>query len=170
MNVYTREDFFSPEECSEIQWIFPGLTPGEVVGKKSAARKSRIAFATTTDHPLIRRLRAQILSVNDRMFKFEIMGHESLQLAEYSQGEHYDWHLDLGPGANAKRKLSASIQLTDPDTYDGGDLEFWGGAVAERRQGTLVMFPSYMLHRVKPVTRGVRKSLVAWSFGALPYR
>ncbi len=96
------------------------------------------------------------------------------QIARYTgevQG-HYDWHIDLGPGRFSRRKLSLSIQLSAGEDYDGGDLEFHLSgldAAAMRRQGTLIAFPSYLEHRVAPVTRGERYSLVAWVDGP-PYR
>ena len=66
------------------------------------------------------------------------------------------------------RKLSLSLQLTDPSQYEGCDLQFQGGRrieTAPRTRGALIAFPSYVLHRVTPITRGVRKSLVCWVSG-----
>jgi PKHD-type hydroxylase len=66
------------------------------------------------------------------------------------------------------RKLSLSIQLTDPKEYEGGELILYEddkGTEMKKEQGTLVLFPSYILHEVKPVTKGERNSLVAWVTG-----
>jgi PKHD-type hydroxylase len=96
------------------------------------------------------------------------------QIARYSgdvQG-HYDWHSDLGTGRFSRRKLSLSVQLSAADAYEGGDLEFHLrglDAVKMRQQGTMIAFPSYLEHRVTPVVRGERYSLVAWVDGP-PYR
>jgi PKHD-type hydroxylase len=69
--------------------------------------------------------------------------------------------------------LSISVQLSDPSEYEGGDLQFslYGDrtVIAEKEQGTMVIFPSYMRHRVTPVTRGTRRSLVTWITGP-PFR
>ena len=68
-------------------------------------------------------------------------------------------------GSTAKRRLSATVQLSAPEDYDGGSLELRDGAAvrtATREAGSLVAFPSTTLHRVTPVTRGVRYALVAW--------
>ena len=65
------------------------------------------------------------------------------------------------------------MQLSDPADYDGGELELKNSTrtlVAPRAQGTLIVFPSFLLHRVAPVTRGTRRSLVGWASGTHPYR
>lgn len=96
------------------------------------------------------------------------------QIARYAadvQG-HYDWHMDLGTERFSRRKLSMSVQLSPADAYDGGDLEFHLrglDAARMRQQGTLIAFPSFHEHRVTPVTRGERYSLVAWVDGP-PFR
>ncbi len=109
-----------------------------------------------------------IININ-KQCKFELLGFfTGLQLGTYSSGGHYDWHLDIGQGEASNRKLSISIQLSQPADYDGGELEFRMGkeiVTAPNDIGTAIVFPSYLLHRVKPVTRGVRKSLVTWVYG-----
>jgi PKHD-type hydroxylase len=96
------------------------------------------------------------------------------QIARYSSDVlgHYDWHIDLGTDRFSRRKLSLTVQLSPADSYEGGDLEFHLrglDAARMRRQGTLVAFPSFHEHRVTPVTRGERYSLVAWVDGP-PFR
>jgi predicted 2-oxoglutarate/Fe(II)-dependent dioxygenase YbiX len=90
---------------------------------------------------------------------------DSIQYTEYYEnGGHYDWHMDMGDFPQNTRKISITIQLSNPDDYDGGDLEFWLGKTPEkapREQAFAVLFPSYLMHRVTPVTRGMRKSLVS---------
>jgi PKHD-type hydroxylase len=76
--------------------------------------------------------------------------------------------MDIGPHPINHRKISITIQLSDPDEYEGGDLELWAGVgqvKAPRFQGCAVLFPSYILHRVTPVITGTRKSLVLWVGG-----
>jgi PKHD-type hydroxylase len=96
------------------------------------------------------------------------------QIARYSsdvQG-HYDWHIDLGTGRFSTRKLSLTLQLSAPESYRGGDLEFHLSGLDRtrmRQQGTLIAFPSFHEHRVTPVTQGERFSLVAWADGP-PFR
>jgi PKHD-type hydroxylase len=78
----------------------------------------------------------------------------------------YGWHQDYG--AKVSRKLSLTVQLTDPSEYEGGNLQIMttGTPVNARKQrGLIVAFPSYVLHQVTPVTQGSRQSLVAWVSG-----
>lgn len=96
---------------------------------------------------------------------------ESAQVARYGaerQG-HFDWHSDIGSGALAsKRKLTIVVQLSDPADYEGGGLELRPDSnirQAPRDRGTAVLFPSFVLHRVTPVTQGTRWSLTLWSHG-----
>ena len=80
----------------------------------------------------------------------------------------YNWHTDFAP-IRPLRKLSISIQLSRSEDYEGGDLELMYGIEPQkldRTRGAFIVFPSFMLHRVTPVTRGTRWSLVAWILGA----
>ena len=90
---------------------------------------------------------------------------ESLQYTRYSQGEFYGWHNDAG----LVRKLSFSLQLSGPDDYEGGNVQFIDEAgksyFAPRKRGTIVLFDSRTQHRVLKVTKGVRKSIVGWCVG-----
>ena len=112
--------------------------------------------------------------MNRQHWGFELAGSERLQFSAYGPGEHYDWHIDLGAQHHfAQRKISISIQLNDPAEYDGGDLEVSidsDNKLCARSKGAVILFPSYALHRVTPVTRGTRYSLVAWIVGATPFR
>jgi len=112
-------------------------------------------------------------AVNRQAFGFDLSGfHETLQLARYGKGDFFDWHLDFGPGESSFRKLSVSVQLSDPDDYEGGDLEFMinqNVVSMPRTKGTIIIFPSFIMHRVTPITRGTRESLVAWIAGP-PFR
>lgn len=98
-----------------------------------------------------------------------------MQVAWYGADSagHFDWHADIGDGPLARRrKLTIVAQLSDPADYDGGALELnpAGRPVeAPRGFGDAVLFPSFVLHRVAPVTRGARYSLTLWAHGA-PFR
>jgi PKHD-type hydroxylase len=76
--------------------------------------------------------------------------------------------MDIGPGSISHRKVSITIQLSDPSEYEGGDLELWyGGSIIQipKNKGLTVLFPSFSMHRVTPITKGTRKSLVLWVGG-----
>jgi len=104
-------------------------------------------------------------------FGVTIDGRSEIQLVEYSAetGAHYDWHHDVlwSGQSDADRKLSITVQLSDSDDYVGGDFEFDEVQTNAdfRSKGTVLVFPSYLRHRIKPVTGGTRRALVAWFFG-----
>jgi PKHD-type hydroxylase len=120
--------------------------------------------------PYYQRLSAIVLSLNEQFFKFDLHGFgEDLQFTEYvAPSGKYNSHVDRAFGT-AIRKLSIVVQLTDPDTYEGGDLELLPSiekpVKPPRTRGTLIAFPSFQLHRVTPVTSGTRNSLVGWING-----
>lgn len=92
---------------------------------------------------------------------------ESLLLVRYLEGGHFSWHTDTGVGVTSTRKISISIQLSEPKDYEGGALEFsgLGEPSLARGLGTAIAFPSFFSHRVQPVSRGERWSLVGWIHG-----
>ena len=120
---------------------------------------------------LYMRIEQAALAFNDRIYQFDITGFsESLQYTVYhgNEGGHYDWHVDHGRGLPVQRKLSFSVQLSEPSDYEGGELQIHAAnniSVAPKALGTVIVFPSYNLHRVTPVTAGTRRSLVCWTCG-----
>lgn len=106
---------------------------------------------------------------NKEMWNFDIWGFpDDLQYTTYfGDGGHYDWHVDLGPGMS-NRKMSAVLQLSTAEEYDGGELQINVGSSimnVQKELGVLCFFPSFLLHRVTPVVSGVRQSLVTWLGG-----
>jgi len=110
-------------------------------------------------------------------YKFQISGiTEPIQFTSYSgnNNEHFGWHLDMDGGFKSRRKLSLVIQLSDQKDYEGGELLIDTGAqngkpvTSCKTQGSMIFFPSYLLHKVTPVTSGHRYSLVSWLSGQ-PY-
>ena len=116
---------------------------------------------------------AQVVSeINSKFFHINLTGfYEDMQLSEYSgayQG-HYNWHTDACPSDNkVPRKLSMVLMLSEPEEYEGGELQFKVSdkdETLEMKLGRAWFFPSYLLHRVTPVTKGVRKTAVLWVGG-----
>jgi PKHD-type hydroxylase len=110
-----------------------------------------------------------VVAQANREFGFAVEGfEESAQVARYDAGAHFDWHADVGSGvAAARRKLTVVVQLSVP-LYEGGVLEVRPShavLAADVTQGMASVFPSYVLHRVTPVTSGVRWSLTLWAHG-----
>ena len=112
-----------------------------------------------------------VQQANERGFHVAIDGRCELQMAEYSArtADHYGWHHDVQWHGqdSVDRKISVTVQLSDPDSYKGGDIEFDELTTNAdfRSKGTVLMFPSYLRHRVLPVTAGTRRALVAWFSG-----
>ncbi len=114
-----------------------------------------------------------VAEVNSRFFKFDLTGcYEPMQLGVYKANDsgHYDWHIDSSPEDRAvPRKLSMSLLLSDPSEFEGGELQIKTCDDNIRPLGMVKgrawFFPSYTLHRVTPVTKGVRRSLVLWVGG-----
>jgi len=123
-------------------------------------------------------------------WNFDLDWNETSQFTIYNKNEYYDWHMDQstilrdGDDKNFKgklRKLSLTLQLTDQSKYTGGDFQFMWIDTKKKNPliihtiddakeiGTVIVFPSFMHHRVLPITKGKRESLVNWSLGK-PYR
>jgi PKHD-type hydroxylase len=162
---------FSPEECQRITALSKTRLPrsGAMMYARPNIRKSTIAWIDMADDSgwLYEKVWNTFQSVN-RWFKFDLLGLvDELQFCGYSVGDGFGWHLDVGGGQTSTRKLSMSVQLCDDGEYSGGDLELCAcpQLEARRRRGTIIVFPSFLAHRVTAVTRGSRRSLVAWAHG-----
>jgi predicted 2-oxoglutarate/Fe(II)-dependent dioxygenase YbiX len=137
----------------------------------SEVRRSQVIFLDSGGpyQWLFRRVWEVAQEFNRRFFCVDISGIENIQLARYDSSDRgfYTWHTDFADLA-PRRKISISIQLSRSEDYEGGDLELLFNSQPcklERARGTLIAFPSFALHRVTPVTRGTRWSLVAWVLG-----
>lgn len=113
-----------------------------------------------------------VAQANRESFGFDLSDFaESAQIARYDAARqgHFTWHSDIGKtGLAARRKLTVVVQLSDPSDYDGGTLELWPDShirTGDTSRGTATIFPSFVLHRVTPVTRGTRHSLTLWAHG-----
>jgi len=163
---------FSKEECQTIINIAKdkGLIQGTTRGQTDA-RDSKIAWLYAVDNIdwVFRRVTDITLNLNERFFKFDLFGlNEGFQFTNYeSPSGKYGKHVDRGINTPV-RKLSISIQLTNSEDYEGGELYLYDddkGTLMDKSQGTLIIFPSYVLHEVMPVTKGERNSLVTWVTG-----
>jgi PKHD-type hydroxylase len=172
------ERVFSPSECQTIiEFGVGNLKNAFLLGGRddSSKRNSRTHFLQPEPdtHWIFERLSGVITQGNDQFFGFDLVAlSEGIQFTEYSgEGAHYTWHVDKGYHYSP-RKLSLTVQLSDPASYEGGDLELFYGIEPEpmgRTQGSVHMFASTMLHRVTPIVSGTRYSLVAWVTGP-PFR
>lgn len=144
-------------------------TYGSVQSDKNRNSHVQFLFPNEITNWIFSRLAGAIAEINQQFFQFDLHGmDQGLQFTRYTApGQHYDWHVDRGL-LTPTRKLSVSVQLSDPKTYKGGNLQFKFGRTDEtvkRERGLITFFPSYTLHRVKPVSQGTRYSLVVWVSG-----
>jgi PKHD-type hydroxylase len=108
---------------------------------------------------------------NKNIWEYDLNFLQNIQVTIYNEGGHYSWHCDYGTSKDRDftRKLSASLLLTDPSEYEGGDLEFvdYHNNIikAPKQKGTMIVFDSRIPHRVTPLTMGKRVSLVTWMCG-----
>jgi len=179
---------FTPEECKKIieigtsgtlaspltYGIVGDLQKSELDLKKLAKiRRSPVAWIRS-DIPdnawIFQRIRDVVKNINDKFFNFDLTEIQSLQFTSYDSKEKgfYGKHIDMMYVGAGTRKLSVTIQLSESNDYSGGDILLHTRDEAEtphRNQGTAILFPSYTLHEVTPVTKGKRYSLVAWVLG-----
>ncbi len=182
---------FSPAQCRRIIELADGLAvdSGDLVGADGATdveqfRRSRLSWLPFDERSAwVYEKLAEVAERTNQMWRFDLTGFtEDLQVTRYDEpGAFYTWHQDGLDGEVAGRKLSMVVQLTDPTTYEGAELELlevvedYGDEqaaawrTATRRQGAVVAFPAFEYHRVTPLVRGERRSLVCW-VGGPPFR
>jgi len=158
---------------------------------KNIQKKRRSDLVWFNDTWIYKELHPYVHKANQMAgWNFQWDRSESCQFTKYKEGQYYDWHCDSwdkaykrkeGDPDNGKiRKLSMTCQLTDGSEYSGGELEFdfrnyephqrdevkhLRKATEILPKGSIIVFPSFLWHRVKPITRGTRYSLVLWHLG-----
>lgn len=174
---YLVDNFFTPKginaltEYCESKPLQNGITLGT-----SKIRLSHVRFFTLDgENQWIFELLGKVIGhINKEAgYDFELNGIEPIQYTTYNVGGYYDWHMDTyvrSERPQEQRKLSLSILLNDD--FEGGELQFNISsqslaitALGHEPKGRIVGFPSFVLHRVTPVTKGTRKSLVVWVTG-----
>lgn len=168
---------FTPEECRRLIAEFtPDLKPALVetleLAESESIRKSSAVFVahSKSTNWVFERLGQAVREVNNALYDFQVSQfREGFQFTRYEVGEYYGPHFDIGPGKLTERKLSMTAQLSSPDDYTGGELIVYPEFVAPKDQGTMTVFPSFMCHDARPVTAGVRYSLVSCLAGP-PFR
>ena len=181
--IQTTTPLFTPDQCRQIiecgrrqkpQQAQVGMNKpgGGTDTKKRVTTISWIPFKEM-DH-MYRDLDKFIQAANENHFGFgDIRVTENAQFTEYPVGGFYDWHMDCDTNMAHEppvRKISMTLLLNDPSEFEGGHLEIGApGKFAELKQGHAICFASFINHRVQPVTRGMRQSLVVW-FGGRPFK
>jgi PKHD-type hydroxylase len=169
-------EVFSHQECQQIIKYGKSLelhlgTTESIDRTDPKIRKSNVSWIFPNDNTnwIYERIQNIVLKLNEDYFKFHLIGFcEGFQFTEYeAPSGHYSTHIDRWANGLV-RKLSITIQLSNPSDYEGGNLELFFAndpVIVPKEQGLLVAFPSYTLHGVTPVTKGTRYSLVAWISG-----
>jgi PKHD-type hydroxylase len=168
------ENVFSKEECDQIikQCLKDSLDEAPVGGDTVSPhfdlkiRNSSIKFSKVTPDNvwIFQRLYEVLSDCNQKWYQYDLSSFgEGFQFTKYTEGQFYDWHQDL----IGNRKLSIVVQLSSPEDYQGGDLEFF--TLKEKKVcnslGSVILFPSFEVHRVTKLERGTRHSLVVWVWG-----
>ena len=169
---------FTAEELDAIVAYGDALRQAEatvldsaVDSQNSSFRSTRISWIEQSQETLwlYQKLMGATSSINQQAYSYDLSAIEALQYTVYHAGEgsHYGWHVDQGRTPQ-RRKLSLVLQLSAPTDYEGCELQIYASnqiETAPNTRGTLIAFPSYTLHRVTPITAGIRKSLVMWCSG-----
>ena len=177
--VETTQPIFTPQQCQmvidkgislkkEKAKIGMGKPEGGLDSKKRITTISWIPFKDMPE--MYQDIERTMLKANGNHFGFDgVRLTEPGQFTHYLEGGFYEWHMDndvVGKHQPPVRKISMTLLLSDPNTFEGGELEFMSkGKTAKLKQGQAIFFASWLQHRVKPVTKGERKSLVMWFGG-----
>ena len=181
--VETTTPIFTPKQCQMI------INAGRSEPKQNASvggreGKSGIDTETRTSHiswipfskttEMYKDIEKVMKTTNGNHFGFDGMQiTEMAQYTEYPEGGFYDWHIDSDTHfahEPSVRKISMTLLLSPDNEFEGGDLEIMKkGQAAKLKQGHAIFFASFIRHRVTPVIRGNRKSLVMW-FGGTPFK
>lgn len=171
-------NFFDDNQIEKIKNYTKNIDIKEakIVGKENT-RKSEIGWIELNDDTewIYSKIIKKIRRVNFDNFEYNLKYLEILQFTKYQYGYFYENHTDCGDENRIDnyvdiRKLSFSIQLSDANDYSGGELLLYSNRnnekiTAPKKKGTLIFFPSSMVHEVKKVTRGNRNALVGWICG-----
>lgn len=153
--------------------------------QKTSLKKTRDSYVSFVDEKWLYDLLFPYVNEANELgrWKFIFDWAEPIQFTKYRKNQHYDWHNDSGGGENLRnirshgkiRKLSLVASLSDPKDYEGGDFQFQfrnsidptqeETAVQLKSKGSIIVFPSYIWHKVKPITKGTRYSIVMWTSG-----
>jgi PKHD-type hydroxylase len=174
-DAFTQEEVDQIVDLEDLQKFTKGRTGGgEVKGQNTKMRDSEVMWVAHDQNSdwLYQKFSHLVSLVNNDHFMYDLDSFENFQYTRYRKNEHYNWHVDVSNVyTKFERKISATVLLSDPKSYEGGEFEcVIHGRVDEPvvikpNRGDIVFFASWMPHRVRPVTSGVRKSLVCWIMG-----
>ena len=183
--VKTNQPIFTPLQCKMVieagrEEPRKNAEVGANINQKEGVldtntRTSHISWIPFKKMPeMYKDIETIMKKTNGNHFGFEGMQITELaQYTEYPEGGFYDWHVDNYANCEHEppvRKISMTCLLSPENEFEGGDLELMKeGQAVKLKQGEAAFFASFIRHRVAPVTKGVRRSLVMW-FGGPPFK
>lgn len=175
---YAWDAEVSDIDCEQIKSLFHAeATQIGKVGDDSLNKKIRqstvvgFPYGSDDNEKINEFIEKYIVMANSECFGFDLNGFREFQIAEYREGGHYDEHFDMRMDNRASvRKLGITVQLSDPKEYSGGEFMFSEDISTPnqeiiKQKGTVIVFPSFLYHKVLPVSKGTRYSLVGWYEG-----
>ena len=182
-NYIFIENFFSKDECEKVIHEGEKNLQDALVqqrGKVPTIRDTKVSFiySGSNIHDLMQKFVDQVIAESSHFYGCNLKDCEAIQYTKYEKGMFYGWHtdsaLEISDLKNNVRDMSASLILSSDQEYEGGSLQMilnnciskdnivTPHDVQNQKQGTLIIFPSNVLHQVTPVTSGIRKSIVLW--------
>lgn len=169
-----KTEIFTKDQCETIlaSCVDELWLPSTVVGSTDFHQSKRQKLRGNIQGFPFLDIREATKQANIEIYDFNLMGiidQDFPQVFKYSENNFYKMHLELNPSAPS-RKLSFIINLSDPSTYTGGELEFLNVNVDSgilQQQGSCFTFPSYLPYKINPVTTGIRHLIVGHVHGAV---
>jgi len=169
-----KTNLFNAEECEKIingciedLWL-----PVKVIGTKDLHSSTRQKLRGEVEGFPFENIKSVTKTANEEIYDFKLIGvidQDFPQIYKYEANDYYNWHMDLTPMAPS-RKISFIINLSNPEAYEGGEIEFLNidsakGATSE--QGTCLIFPSWTVYKINPVTKGKKLLILGHIHGSL---
>jgi PKHD-type hydroxylase len=175
-NGFTNEEIDAIVQYCDSAGLQKGVTFGAQTDEEiEKHRVSNIKFHDRNENTawIFDKLNFIIQAANEQFYNFDLNGYSEFQYTTYDPSGRYDWHTDIALGNkygndSEPRKLSLTLLLND--NFEGGNFQINDGKeecaiTVPMNKGRAVLFPSFMIHRVTPITKGVRKSIVVWTLG-----
>jgi len=175
-NWFAESELRAIEEyCTTQSVITTGTIGGGVVNLDIRDSNVAMHYANNDNKWIFDKFLHLVDHINNTFYQMDLLGFDTFQYTEYNtKGSKYEPHMDMMIGDDIAidliipRKLSLSLILSDSSEYTGGEFEFLTGGepkIAEQKRGRVLAFPSYVVHGIKPIESGLRRSIVIWALG-----
>jgi PKHD-type hydroxylase len=179
-HFYHFDSYFTKKFCNQVINFGKKINLQKgVVGNNdlnTSIRDSNVCFLN--ENWIKKEIYFLIKEANDATWNYNLSFPENIQFTEYALNQHYDWHVDTDVKKNSMdkiRKLSMIVALNSSEEYEGGDVLIKNMNIFSKedifkldilkKTGSVVVFPSFLFHKVMPIVSGVRYSLVNWIRG-----